>query len=231
MRKTSAQFVALFLSSLFVALFVSSVALPTHADVEREFSVDDFDSVAVSQGINLNLVMGSPSSVTAVADDDSDLDSLEIEVDDGELVIRRGSWVSGLFSMGKSRGSVTVNVVASELQAVASSSGANADLIDITCADLEVDASSGSRIEVSGSCDTVAIDASSGASVDSSDLITSDASVDSSSGASIQVFAGERFRGDASSGSSIRVYGNPEVAESETSSGASIDLRSHTQTI
>ena len=231
MRKTSAQFVALFLSSLFVALFVSSVALPTHADVEREFSVDDFDSVAVSQGINLNLVMGSPSSVTAVADDDSDLDSLEIEVDDGELVIRRGSWVSGLFSMSKSRGSVTVDVVASELQAVASSSGANADLIDITCADLEVDASSGSRIEVSGSCDTVAIDASSGANVDSSDLITADASVDSSSGASIQVFAGESFRGDASSGSSIRVYGSPEVAESETSSGASIDLRSHTQTI
>ena len=222
MRKTSAQF---------VALFVSSVALPTHADVEREFSVDDFDSVAVSQGINLNLVMGSPSSVTAVADDDSDLDSLEIEVDGGELVIRRGSWVSGLFSMGKSRGSVTVNVVASELQAVASSSGANADLIDITCADLEVDASSGSRIEVSGSCDTVAIDASSGANVDSSDLITADVSVDSSSGASIQVFAGESFRGDASSGSSIRVYGSPEVAESETSSGASIDLRSHTQTI
>ena len=213
------------------AVVISALGLSANADVEREFSVDDFDSVAVSQGINLNLVMGSPSSVTAVADDDSDLDSLEIEVDDGELVIRRGSWVSGLFSMGKSRGSVTVNVVASELQAVASSSGANADLIDITCADLEVDASSGSRIEVSGSCDTVAIDASSGASVDSSDLMTSDASVDSSSGASIQVFAGERFRGDASSGSSIRVYGNPELAESETSSGASIDLRRRAQTI
>ena len=222
MRKISFQLTALLMSSL---------ALSASADVEREFSVDDFDSVAVSQGINLNLVMGSPSSVTAVADDDSDLDSLEIDVDDGELVIRRGSWVSGLFSMHKSRGSVTVNVVATELQAVASSSGANADLIDITCADLEVDASSGSSIKVSGSCDTVAIDASSGANVDSSDLITADASVDSSSGASIQVFAGESFRGDASSGSSIWVYGSPEVAESETSSGASIDLRSHTQTI
>ncbi|MGB0142524.1 MAG: GIN domain-containing protein, partial [Luminiphilus sp.] len=139
--------------------------------------------------------------------------------------------VSGLFSMGKSRGSVTVNVVAGELQAVASSLGANADLIDITCTKLQVDASSGSNIKVSGSCDTVAVDASSGANVDSSDLITADASVDSSSGASIRVFAGESFRGDASSGSSIRVYGNPEVAESETSSGASIDLRSHAQTI
>ena len=57
MRKTSVQF---------AALFLSSVALSTYADVEREFSVDDFDSVTVSQRINLNLVMGSAPSVTAV---------------------------------------------------------------------------------------------------------------------------------------------------------------------
>ena len=222
MLKTPAQF---------AALFLSSVALSTYADVEREFSVDDFDSVAVSQGINLNLVMGSAPSVAAVADKDSDLDRLEIEVDEGVLQIRRGSWVSGLFNMGKPHGSVTVNVVANELQAVSSSSGANADLTNITCSDLRLDASSGSRVEVSGRCDTVVIDASSGANVDSSDLLTTDAAVEASSGASIRVFAGESFRGDASSGSSIRVYGNPEVAELETSSGARIDLRSHAQTI
>ena len=230
MRKTSAQFIALFVSSLFVALFVSSMALSAYADVEREFIVGDFDSVAVSQGINLNLVMGSVSSVTAVADKDSDLDRLEIEVDDGELEIRRGSWVSNLFSIAKPHGNVAVNVVVSELQSVEASSGASADLIDIRCTDLLVDASSGSRIDVSGRCDTVTIDASSGAVVDSTDLLATDASVDSSSGASIKVFAGDRFDGDASSGSSIRVYGSPEVAESETSSGASIDLR-HKQTI
>ena len=222
MRKTSAQF---------AALFLSSVALSTYADVERDFSIDEFDSVSVSQGINLNLVMGSAPSVTAVADKDSDLDRLEIEVEEGVLEIRRGSWVSSLFSMGKSHGSVTVNVVANELQAVSSSSGANADLTDITCSDLWLDASSGSRVEVSGRCDTVVIDASSGANVDSRDLLTTDAAVEASSGASIRVFARDSFSGDASSGSSIRVYGNPEVAESETSSGASIDLRSHSQTI
>ena len=222
MHKTSVQF---------AALFLSSVALSTYADVEREFSVDDFDSVTVSQGINLNLVMGSAPSVTAVAEKDSDLDRLEIEVEEGVLEIRRGSWVSSLFSMGKSHGSVTVNVVANELQAVSSSSGANADLTDITCIDLWLDASSGSRVEVSGRCDTVVIDASSGANVDSSYLLTTDADEDASSGASIRVFSRDSFSGDASSGSSIRVYGNPEVAESETSSGASIDLRSHAQTI
>ena len=212
------------------ALVMSSLTLSAYADVEREFRVGDFDSVAVSQGINLNLVMGSVSSVTAVADKDSDLDRLEIEVDDGELEIRRGPWVSSLFSIAKPHGNVTVNVVVSELQAVEASSGASADLIDIACTDLLVDASSGSRIDVSGRCDTVTIDASSGAVVDSTDLLATDASVDSSSGASIKVFAGDRFDGDASSGSSIRVYGSPEVAESETSSGASIDLR-HKQTI
>ena len=138
--------------------------------------------------------------------------------------------MSSLFSIAKPHGNVTVNVVVSELQAVEASSGASADLIDIACTDLLVDASSGSRIDVSGRCDTVTIDASSGAVVDSTDLLATDASVDSSSGASIKVFAGDRFDGDASSGSSIRVYGSPEVAESETSSGASIDLR-HKQTI
>jgi hypothetical protein len=213
------------------SLLISFLTLYAQADAEREFNVDEFDSVKVSQGITLNLVMGNSPSVNAMAANDRDLDRLEIEVDDGVLEIRRGSWVAGFFSMGQSHGSVTVNVVASELEALVSSSGANADLTGIACDDLTLDASSGSRIEASGRCDTVVIDASSGAVVDSRDLMTAEAMVDSSSGASIKVFAGESFRGDASSGSSVRVYGSPEMAESTTSSGARIDMRGHEQTI
>ena len=213
------------------SLLISFLTLSAQADAEREFNVDEFDSVKVSQGITLNLVMGNSPSVNAMAANDQDLDRLEIEVDDGVLEIRRGSWVAGFFSMGQSHGSVTVNVVASELEALVSSSGANADLTGIACDDLTLDASSGSRIEASGRCDTVVIDASSGAVVDSRDLMTAEAMVDSSSGASIKVFAGESFRGDASSGSSVRVYGSPEMAESTTSSGARIDMRGHEQTI
>ena len=213
------------------SLLISFLTLSAQADAEREFNVDEFDSVKVSQGITLNLVMGNSPSVNAMAANDQDLDRLEIEVDDGVLEIRRGSWVAGVFSMGQSHGSVTVNVVASELEALVSSSGANADLTGIACDDLTLDASSGSRIEASGRCDTVVIDASSGAVVDSRDLMTAEAMVDSSSGASIKVFAGESFRGDASSGSSVRVYGSPEMAESTTSSGARIDMRGHEQTI
>lgn len=213
------------------SLLISFLALSAQADAEREFIVDEFDSVKVSQGITLNLVMGNSPSVNAMATNDRDLDRLEIEVDDAVLEIRRGSWVSGFFSMGQSHGSVTVNVVASELEALVSSSGATADLTGIACDDLTLDASSGSRIEASGRCYTVVIDASSGAVVDSRDLMTAEALVDSSSGASIKVFAGESFRGDASSGSSVRVYGTPEMAESTTSSGARIDMRGHEQTI
>ena len=213
------------------SLLISFLTLSAQADAEREFNVDEFDSVKVSQGITLNLVMGNSPSVNAMAANDRDLDMLEIEVDDGVLEIRRGSWVAGFFSMGQSHRSVTVNVVASELEALVSSSGANADLTGIACDDLTLDASSGSRIEASGRCDTVLIDASSGAVVDSRDLMTAEAMVDSSSGASIKVFAGENFRGDASSGSSVKVYGSPEMAESTTSSGARIDMRGHEQTI
>ena len=213
------------------SLLISFLTLSAQADAEREFNVDEFDSVKVSQGITLNLVMGNSPSVNAMAANDQNLDRLEIEVDDGVLEIRRGSWVAGFFSIGQSHGSVTVNVVASELEALVSSSGANADLTGIACDHLTLDASSGSRIEASGRCDTVVIDASSGAVVDSRDLMTAEAMVDSSSGASIKVFAGESFRGDASSGSTVRVYGSPEIAESTTSSGARIDMRGHEQTI
>ena len=213
------------------SLLISFLTLSAQADAEREFNVDEFDSVKVSQGITLNLVMGISPSVNAMAANDRDLDRLEIEVEDGVLEIRRGSWVAGFFSMGQSHGSVTVNVVARELEALVSSSGANPDLTGIACDDLTLDASSGSRIEASGRCDTVVIDASSGAVVDSRDLMTAEAMVDSSSGASIKVFAGESFRGDASSGSSVRVYGSSEMAESTTSFGARIDMRGHEQTI
>ena len=128
------------------SLLISFLALSAQADAEREFIVDEFDSVKVSEGITLNLVMGNSPSVNAMATNDRDLDRLEIEVDDAVLEIRRGSWVSGFFSMGQSHGSVTVNVVASELEALVSSSGATADLTGIACDDLTLDASSGSKI-------------------------------------------------------------------------------------
>ena len=201
---------------------IGLLSLEAHAGAEQSFDVADFTRVAASQGVEVNITMGSMPRVTASAETEKDLERLEIEVDDGELRIRRGSWSSSIWNWGKSYGHVSVNIVAPKLEGLSSSSGANLTAVDISCEALSIDASSGSRLEVSGGCNEIDIDASSGASINARELEVKSVVVDASSGASIDVYASINFQGDASSGANVDVYGAPQVFESDTSSGARI---------
>ena len=216
MRKTTAR-----IGCSVMALLV----LEARAEAEQSFDVVDFTRVAVSQGVEVTITMGSEPRVTASAETEKDLERLEIEVDDGELRIRRGSWSSSIWNWGKSYGHVSVNVVAPKLEGLASSSGANLTAVDISCEELSIDASSGSRLAVSGGCHEIDIDASSGASINARELEAKSVTVDASSGANIDVFALTNFHGDASSGANVEVHGGAQVFESDTSSGARIARR------
>ena len=213
MRKTTAS-----IGCSVMALLV----LEARADAEQSFDVADFTRVAASQGVEVNVTMGSVPRVTASAETEKDLERLEIEVDDGELRIRRGSWSSSIWNWGKSYGHVSVSVVVPELEGLSSSSGANLTAVDISCEELSIDASSGSRLAVSGGCNEIDIDASSGASINARELEAKSVAVDASSGANIDVYAAMNFKGDASSGANVDVYGASQVFESDTSSGARI---------
>ena len=198
------------------------LALEARADAEQSFDVVDFTRVAASQGVEVTITMGSEPRVTASAETEKDLERLEIEVDDGELRIRRGSWSSSIWNWGKSYGHVSVTVVAPKLEGLSSSSGANLTAVDISCEELSIDASSGSRLALSGGCNEIDIDASSGASINARELEAKSVAVDASSGANIDVYAAMNFKGDASSGANVDVYGASQVFESDTSSGARI---------
>lgn len=201
---------------------IALLALEARADAEQSFDVVDFTRVAASQGVEVTITMGSEPRVTASAETEKDLERLEIEVDDGELRIRRGSWSSSIWTWGKSYGHVSVNVIAPKLEGLSSSSGANLTAVDISCEELSIDASSGSRLAVSGGCNEIDIDASSGASINARELEAKSVVVDASSGANIDVYAAMNFKGDASSGANVDVYGASQVFESDTSSGARI---------
>jgi len=197
-------------------------SLSTQASVEQSFDVADFTRVTASQGIEVKVIMGATAQVIASADTEKDLERLEIKVDNGELRIRRGSWSSSIWNWGESYGNVLVDVVATELEGLSSSSGASVTAVDITCRELSLDASSGSRLAVSGGCNEVDVDASSGAAIDARDLEAEVVTVDASSGANIDVFASIDFQGDASSGANVDVFGAPQAFDSDTSSGARI---------
>ena len=201
---------------------IALLALEAHAGADKSFDVTDFTRVAASQGVEVTVTMGSMLRVTASAETEKDLERLEVVVDDGELRIRRGSWSSSIWNWGKSYGHVSVNVVAPKLEGLSSSSGASLTAVDISCEELSIDASSGSRLAVSGGCNEIDIDASSGASINARELEAKSVAVDASSGANIDVYAVMNFQGDASSGANVDVYGASQVFESDTSSGARI---------
>ena len=211
--------------------FIALLALEAHAGAEQSFDVADFTRVAASQGVEVNVTMGSVPRVTASAETEKDLERLEIEGDDGELRIRRGSWPSSIWNWGKSYGNVSVNVVAPKLEGLSSSSGANLTVVDISCEELSIDASSGSRLDASGRCEEIDVDASSGASINARNLEADSVVVDASSGANVNVFAVIDFQGDASSGANVDVYGTSQVFESDTSSGARINRQAERELI
>ena len=209
---------------VFIPLF-GLTTLTAQANIEQSFDVERFTRVAASQGVEVNIVQGDAVQVIASAETEEDLERIEIEVDDGELQIRRGSWSSNIWNWGKSYGHVSVNVVVPELEGLSSSSGADLTAVDISCEELSIDASSGSRLTVSGGCNEIDIDASSGASINARELEAKSVTVDASSGANIDVFALTNFQGDASSGANVEVHGGAQVFESDTSSGARIARR------
>lgn len=207
------------------------LSLSAQANTEQSFDVERFTRVAASQGVEVNVTMGSSTQVVARAETEKDLERLEIEVDDGELRIRRGSWSSSIWNWRSSGGRVSVDVVVSELEGLSSSTGARVTAVEVDCEELSLDASSGSRIVVSGGCNEVEVDASSGAVIDARAFKVEVVTVDASSGARIDVFASANFQGEASSGASVDVFGTPKLFDSDTSSGARIARRGERELI
>lgn len=209
---------------VFIPLF-GLTTLTAQANIEQSFDVERFTRVAASQGIEVNIVQGDAAQVVASAATEKDLERLEIEVENGELRMRRSSWAFSFWNWGESYGNVKVDIVMPELSGLSSSSGAHVTALDIKCDKLAIDASSGSTLALSGNCDHIDVDASSGASIDARDLESDVVVVDASSGANIDVFALTNFQGDASSGANVEVHGGAQVFDSDTSSGARIARR------
>jgi hypothetical protein len=206
-------------------------SLSVQANTEHSLDVNRFNRVAASQGVEVNITMGSSTQVVVKAETEKDLERLEIEVDDGELRIRSGAWSSSIWNWRGSGGRVSVGVVVSELEGLSASLGAKVIAVEVDCEELSLDASSGSKIVVTGGCNAVEVDASSGAVVDARDFKVEVVTVDASSGAYIDVFASVNFQGDASSGASVDVFGTPKLFEASTSSGARIARRGERELI
>ncbi len=193
------------------------IAAPAFAEV-RTYDLDGFDAVDISSGIIANVTVGGSFSVEIEAAE-QDLERLNVEVKNGELKIGRNY---RSMSWGRDRGRIDARVTLPSLTEIEASSGAGVTATGVDAGSFELDASSGASIDVEGACDSASVDGSSGSSVDAEALICAKVDVDVSSGASARVHASDSLTADASSGGSVRVFGDPQQRNSSTSSGGSV---------
>lgn len=208
-----------------LAITACAFALPgATLAATRTYETVAFEGVSVAAGIEADVTLGPTRSVVAETSSDN-FDDLQISVEGNVLRIGRSAsnWFFGWFS-GR-RPSYQVHVVTPTLHSLAASSGSEATFKGNLEGDFSVKASSGSQLDLAGSCISLEAEASSGSDVDAEDLDCQNVTVRASSGSDISVAATKRVTGNASSGSDVRIRGQPPVVQVETSSGASVKVR------
>lgn len=195
---------------------------------------EKFTSVEAKTGLEVEIIQGNPADISVIADENLH-EFIQTEILDGVLIIKTDR------SIRKSA-SKKVIVTMEKIERLETSSGAslkskttlrgnqlNLDLSSGSRMDLEVEfdeitaeTSSGSSINLAGKALNARLDSSSGSSIHAEDFKSNVVRAESSSGSSITVFPILELEADASSGSSIRYVNTPKNISQHKSSGASI---------
>ena len=224
-----------------LALFTSSCAFDINFGegkrgngqvVEESRKVtEDFTSVHASEGLDVFVTQGSNFSINVEADENI-IDLIGTDIRDGRLKIH------AIENIG--RATKNIYVTLPEVTALSTSSGADliaqntikANKIELDASsgsDLEVqvdanevsaDTSSGADIKISGSTDLLYADASSGSDIKARGLMAKRCTADASSGADISVNVSESLTADASSGADISYTGDATVQKKKSVSGS-----------
>lgn len=192
---------------------------------------DEFTEVYASEGLDVFVTQGDRFSINVEADENI-IDLIGTDIRDGRLKIH------AIENIG--RATKNVHVTLPTINALTTSSGA--DLIGqntISASKIELEASSGSDLEVevdarevsaetssgadikvSGRTETLYADASSGSDIKARGLIAKRCTADASSGADISVNVSETLTADASSGADISYTGDASVQKKKSVSGS-----------
>jgi hypothetical protein len=229
--------------NLLILLLVTMVGVNTSAfagnnEKSENRKAKNFSAIKVSAGIDLYLTMGETESVKIVADDDI-IDNIVTEVKDGTLRIymKKGNWfnwggnktrkayvsVKELNRLDASSGSdvKSENTLKGESLKVRASSGSDVD-IDVIYKNVSLDTSSGSDAKLRGKVKTFEAEASSGSDIKAQNLESKICKVRVSSGSDATVNVSDELYAKASSGGDIRYYGNPQVRDTDESSGGDV---------
>ncbi len=194
----------------------------------------DFDAIHVSYGIQVELTMGSSTSLTVEADENLH-DIIRTEVEDGVLRIyaeknifsskKRTVYLSAeKMNEIKATSGASVrseNRIKSEDMVVKTTSGANVNL-NLEAVNVSCSSTSGSNIRLEGTAEKLIASSTSGANLRAKNLEVKVCEAKATSGSVMSVKATQELDARATSGGNISCSGNPEIVKKSSSSGGSI---------
>lgn len=199
------------------AIVALGLTAPGFAQDSESRDLEGFNAIDANGGFELVVVQGDAFSVELIGDAD-DFGDIDTEIDRGTLEIDQDSgWFTRRSSLD-----VVVQVTMPEINELEFGRGISAEVTAIDSDMLEVDASTGSSVRLSGSCGSLEIDASTGTSLRARNLVCTRVEVDASTGASVSAHATEAADSSASMGASVRIHGNPPSRHASSSMGGSV---------
>ena len=221
------------ISKIFFSLLFMSLTFLVHAQSESR-SVGSFDAISVSTGIDVYLTQGNTESVK-VKVDGVDLEDVVTEVSGGRLEIhmKRGKFKSidvKVYVTFKTLNNISVSSAGSvysedklkfdNLEISASSAGEIE--MEMEANSLDIHVSSSAEVELKGKTNQMVAKVSSAGELDAFDLNAKIVDVHASSAGEAKVSASAELEAHASSAGEVRYRGNPQKANTGSSSGGSI---------
>ncbi len=219
---------------LFINFLFLSISLSAQGESRQ---LDNFNELRANGDVTVELIDGKSNSamVSVSSGDESDVLTT---VENGILRIK---WKKNINSSNRT---AKVQVSHSSLNVLVANAGASISSssiittndfnveassgsrinIDVDCSSLQVESNSGASISISGKATSQQVEVNSGASYKAMDLITDTTNIEASSGASAKVHAAKNLTAEASTGGSIKYAGNPSNKEIEENfySGGSV---------
>lgn len=224
---------SLLLSTL--GLFAQKTIKDPHAESRN---AKNFQSITVSDGIDLYLSQGNEEAVAVSAADKDYLDRIQVEVINGDLRIslekknRNWNWdnkklkayvsFTRLNKINASGGSDVLVENQLDLPALSMELSGGSDFKGrVLAKTFQLSVSGGSDAHVSGKSDNATLDASGGSDIHAYDFITGNCKVTASGGSDVHISVNKELAGTASGGSDI-YYKGSGISKASKSGGSGI---------
>ncbi|MDF1697048.1 MAG: DUF2807 domain-containing protein [Saprospiraceae bacterium] len=214
-------------SALLVVFAITSIST---VNGQSSRDIGNFDRIAVSTSVKVELIKSNTPNLEFKMLSGNE-DHLITEVKNNTLIVKIKSgmfngnnnskasvkvYYTSLDGIKASAGSAirSANTITSSSMDVDVSSGAKVDL-EIETGTIEVEASSGAIASIDGSADKGMFEVSSGANINASDMECDHVSAEASSGGQIRVHANKKLTAEASSGGMIKYKGDADYTDTD----------------